>query len=374
MKRFWRLVAVLGVVALVGAACGNGGTATDEPTDGATPTETETTSAPPVSDVNVGLVFDIGGRGDKSFNDAAAAGFDQAIAEFGITTEELSPNEGGTNRGELLTLLSDQGFNLVIAVGFLFAEAVCTTAQEFPDVHYADVDGFIDTDTCEGGTDLTPESNIASLLFAEEQGSFLVGAAAALKSETGHIGFIGGVEIDLIKKFEAGYIAGAEEINPDIQVDVQYITQPPDFAGFNDPARGKEIATGMYQGGADVVYHAAGGSGSGLFEAAVEQSDAEGTQLWAIGVDSDQFLTAEPEQQAHILTSMLKRVDVAVYETIAAEVDGSFAGGYQTFDLERDGVGYSTSGDHLTEEEIAQIEDLKAQIIAGDIEVPTAPA
>jgi basic membrane protein A len=318
-------------------------------------------------------VYDIGGRGDLSFNDSAAAGLDQAVQEFGVQAQELEPNQGGTNRAELLDLLASQGTNVIIGVGFLFAETVCAAGNKFADVNFGDIDGFINKDTanCKGAHDLTAEDNVASLLFAEEQGSFLVGAAAALKSTTGHVGFIGGVDIDLIHKFEAGFVAGAKQINPDITVDIKYITQPPDFAGFNDPAKAKEIAASMFEGGADVVYHAAGGSGLGLFEAAKEYSDTSGTHVWAIGVDSDQYQTAPADLQPYILTSMLKRVDVAVYETIKAQVEGTFAGGYLTFDLARDGVGYSTSGGFV-DDIASQLEDLKAQIIDGTITVPTS--
>ncbi len=156
--------------------------------------------------------------------------------------------------------------------------------------------------------------------FAEEQGSFLVGAAAALKSQTGTIGFIGGVENDLIKKFEAGYTAGAKAVNPDIEILVNYITQPPDFTGFNDPAKGKEIAASQYEAGADVIYAAAGGSGLGVFEAAAEAG--EPGEVWAIGVDSDQYELVSPELQPYVLTSMLKKVDVATYETIRRVCEG----------------------------------------------------
>ena len=211
---------------------------------------------------------------------------------------------------------------------------------------------------------------MASLLFAEEQGSFLVGAAAALKSQSGTVGFIGGVETDLIKKFEAGFIAGAEAVNPDIEVLSQYITQPPDFAGFNDPAHGKEIAASMYGDGADVVYAAAGGSGLGVFEAAGEAG--EPGEVWAIGVDSDQYNLVSAALQPYILTSMLKKVDVAVYSTIEALTNGEFRGGPQTFDLSTGGVDYSTSGGFV--DDIAdQLDDYKQQIIDGEIEVPTAP-
>ncbi|MGA9595324.1 MAG: BMP family ABC transporter substrate-binding protein [Acidimicrobiia bacterium] len=313
------------------------------------------------ADVNVGMVFDIGGRGDQSFNDAAAAGFDKAVTDFGIGHSEASANQDGSNREELLNLQADQS-DLVIGVGFLFAEPMTNAATANPDVNFAIVD--------DESIDLP---NVAGLVFSEEQGSFLVGAAAALKSTSGHIGFIGGVNMELIQKFEAGYVAGARAVNPDIVIDRQYISEPPDFAGFNDPASGKVIAQSMFQSGADIVYHAAGGSGAGLFQAAKEYSDANGTKVWAIGVDSDQYLTAGTDVQDYILTSMLKRVDVAVYNTIQAQVDGKFTAGSNRFDLAVDGVGYSTSGGFIDDIK-SQLEDYKAKIISGEIVVPTTPA
>lgn len=383
MSKFIKVFALLLVFALLAAACGDGDSAdtTVADDDGGTTattaapddTPTETTEAPddtpattmaPMDPVTVGLVYDIGGRGDQSFNDAAAAGIDRAIADFGVEVIELEPNEGGDNRIELLDLASTQGSDLVIGVGFLFADSLVEVSAGYPDVNYAGVDAFM--------ADLDEGSNSVSLLFAEEQGSFLVGAAAALKSETGHVGFIGGVTIDLIKKFEAGFVAGAKAVNPDIEIDINYLTEPPDFSGFGDPAKGKEAALAMYQGGADVVYHAAGGSGLGLFQAAQEISTSTGSHVWAIGVDSDQYKSAGADLQPYILTSMLKRVDVAVYNTIQAVVDGMFAGGYQTFDLSVDGVGYATAGGFV-DDIAADLDAFKAQIIAGDIVVPTTP-
>lgn len=311
------------------------------------------------TDVTVGLVFDIGGRGDQSFNDAAAAGIERAKEELGIEFTEASPNEDGSNRAELLQAQADEN-DLVIGVGFLFADSMAEVAANNPDTHFAIVDGAVEAD------------NVASLVFAEEQGSFLVGAAAALKSETGKVGFIGGVNIELIQKFEAGYRAGVAAVDPSIEVVSQYITEPPDFDGFNAPDRAKEIAAQMYAEGADIVYHAAGGSGAGLFQAAKEYSEANGTKVWAIGVDSDQYKTAGEDVRDYILTSMLKRVDVAVFETVKAEVEGRFEPGFQVFDLSVDGVGYSTSGgfvDDITD----QLENFKQQIVNGDIVVPTTP-
>ena len=191
---------------------------------------------------------------------------------------------------------------------------------------------------------------------------------------TGTVGFIGGVSGvgGLIERFEAGFNAGARAVNPDIEILSDYITAAPDFDGFNAPDHAKEIALGMYERGADIVYHAAGGSGAGLFEAAKEQSDSSGSKVWAIGVDSDQYNTADPAVQEFILTSMLKRVDVAVFEVIQAHIDGTFTAGPTTYDLSVDGVGYATSGGFV--DDIAdQLNEFKDQIVAGDLVVPTEP-
>jgi basic membrane protein A and related proteins len=359
-NRWFRILALLLPLFLLAAACGDDD---DDTTAGGDSGETDSGSdGDGDSDLRVGVVYDLGGRGDQSFNDAAAAGLDQAVDELGISQpEELEPDEGGENREELLRLLAEEGTDLAFAVGFLFGDSVTAIAPEFPDTTFAIIDSVVEGD------------NVASLVFAEEEGSFLVGAAAALTSETGKVGFLGGVEIDLIKKFEAGFAAGARHVNPDVEVDVKYISQPPDFSGFNDPAKGKEIASAQFSAGADVVYHAAGGSGQGLFEAAKEAS-AGGTQHWAIGVDSDQYNIVDDDLKEFVLTSMLKKIEVAVFETIQAMSEGEDVGGRTTvFDLASDGVGYSTSGDHLSSEVIDQLEDLKAQIVAGDIEVPTSP-
>ncbi len=212
--------------------------------------------------------------------------------DFGVESQILEPNEDGSNRGDLLRSLAEDGYDLVIGVGFLFAESMQPLATEFPETQFAIID------------DASFEAdNVTSLVFAEEQGSFLVGAAAALTSGTDKIGFIGGVETPLIQKFQAGFEAGVAEINPDAEVEVNYLTQPPDFSGFGDPASAKTVADGMYADDIDVVYHAAGGSGGGLFEAA-----ADADRL-AIGVDSDQYQQVDEATQPCILTSMLKRVD-----------------------------------------------------------------
>ena len=303
------------------------------------------------------MAYDVGGRGDQSFNDSAAAGLDQAIDEFGMESQESEAEDGEAEsaREERLRTFADAGYDPIIAVGFAYAASIGKVAEEYPDVHFA----IIDDSSVEA-------DNVASLVFAEEQGSFLVGAAAALKTETDQIGFVGGVETPLIQKFEAGYVAGAESVNPDIEVDVTYLTQVPDFSGFADPAKGKTAAQGMYDNGADIVYHASGGSGGGVFEAASESGN------WAIGVDSDQYNTADPSVQESILTSMLKNVNVAVYEYLSQVNDGDFPSGVTTYDLAVDGVGYSTSGGFV-DDIVDQLDELKQQIIDGEISVPTAP-
>jgi basic membrane protein A len=346
----------LALLALIVAACGS----SNNTSSGTTTTGgTGTTGGQAGKGKKVGLVYDIGGRGDKSFNDSAAAGLDQAKKDFGIDAKDLSPSSGGENREELLRLLTTDGYQLIFGIGFNFADGVTAVSKESPETKYGIIDAVVD------------QPNVASLTFAEEQGSYLVGAVAALKSKTGHIGFVGGVDTDLIHKFQAGYEAGAKKIKPDIKIDVKYLTVPPDFGGFSDPAKGKEAALGMYSAGADIVYHAAGGSGSGVFQAA-KDSSAGGTKVWAIGVDSDQYQSiGDPSLQPYILTSMIKKVNVAVYETIKDYVNGDLkTGNDRVFDLKSGGIDYATSGGFIDDIK-SQIDDLKQQIIDGKITVPT---
>jgi basic membrane protein A and related proteins len=322
--------------------------------------ETRQVTQPDGTNDKIGMMYDITGRGDQSFNDSAGAGLDKAKADFGIEATESTPT-GDADRADRLALLASSGNGLIVGVGFLWGDAITAGATANPNTDFGIIDSVVDA------------PNVVSMTFAEEQGSFLVGAAAAMKSTTGHIGFIGGVENDLIKKFEAGYTAGAKHVNPDITVDVKYISQPPDFSGFNDPAKGKEIAAAMYEGGADIVYAAAGGSGLGMFQAAKEYSDANNTHVCGIGVDSDQILTVGADLEPYVMTSMLKRVDVAVYNTIADYLQGQAKVGTDTvFDLKVNGVAYSTTGGNL-EDIVPKLEDLKSQIVAGTITVPTAP-
>ena len=378
------LLAILLATVLVAAACGGD----DEPTtappapapapagdDGAAeapapapadapaeapadaPAEPPPPPPPGAEDITAALVFDIGGRGDQSFNDSAAAGLDRAAAELGVNTTEASPNPDGSNRAELLQLSADSA-DLVIGVGFLFGESIAEVAANNPDTVFGIIDSAPD------GTD-----NLAGLVFAEHEGSFLVGAAAALKSTTGTVGFIGGVDIPLIRRFHAGFEAGVHAVNPDIRILDAYVTEPPDFDGWSQPAEGKIIGQSMYEAGADVIYHAAGGTGAGLFEAAKEFSEAGGSKVWAIGVDSDQYNTSAEEVRPYILTSMLKRVDVAVYNTIEKVANNDFTGGTTVFNLAVDGVGYSTTGGFV-DDIVPELERFKEAIVGGTIVVP----
>ncbi|MBI4942128.1 MAG: BMP family ABC transporter substrate-binding protein [Actinobacteria bacterium] len=354
MRRVTKLAAVVATAALSLAACGSSSSGGGTTTESGSPAATTSSAAA----LKVGLAYDIGGRGDKSFNDAAAAGLDKAKAELGVEIKELSATQGETDADKeaRLTLLAQAGYNPVIAVGFLYGTALKNVSAKFPNTQF----GIIDS-TVEGAT------NVTGLVFAENEGSFLVGAAAALKSKSGNVGYIGGCLIPLLQKFEAGFTAGAKAVKPDIKVQVKYLSNPPDCKGFNDPAAGTETANGMYDAGADIIFAAAGGSGTGVFQS------AKAKKALAIGVDSDQFQTAAADLQPVIMTSMLKRVDVAVFDFIKSFKDGAPLTGVQVFDLKKDGVGYSTSGGQV--DDIAtKLDEYKAKIVSGEIKVPAEPA
>ena len=301
----------------------------------------------------IGLVFDIGGKDDKSFNQSAYEGLIAAEKNMGVTGTALEPTADGSNREALLRQLAEDGNGLVIGVGFNFADAMKLVAADYPKTNFAIIDSVVD------------QPNVASLTFAEEQGSYLVGAIAAQSTKSDTVGFVGGVETALIKKFEAGYTAGVAKVNSKAKVDVKYLTPDGDFSGFNDSAKGQTVAAGLYDAGADVVFHAAGGSGAGVFKA------AQAADRLAIGVDSNQYYQVDAAQQKCMLSSMLKRVDVAVYDTISAYAGGTFKAGPQVFDLANGGIDFSVAGGQI--KDVDQINTLKQQIIDGTIKVPTKP-
>ncbi|HKG50923.1 MAG TPA: BMP family ABC transporter substrate-binding protein [Actinomycetales bacterium] len=344
--------AVVSTAALALSACGG----SDSPGAGGGAT-TGGSSSGGAKPLKVGMAYDIGGRGDQSFNDSAAAGLDKAKTDFGGDTQEAEAANGEAEsaKEDRLRTLAQAGYSPIVAVGFAYATSLGKVAKEFPEVKFAIVDSAD-----------VKAANISNLTFAENEGSFLVGAAAALKSKKANIGFVGGVQTPLIAKFEAGYMAGAKAVNPKITVQSKYLTQPPDFSGFNDPAKGKTAAQGMIDAGADVIYHAAGGSGSGVFEA------AKAGNTLAIGVDSDQAKTAAAGVRDVILTSMLKKVDVAVYDFIKSVQDGSVKSGEQVYDLKAGGIDYATTGGKVDDIK-AKLDAYKQQIIDGKITVPSKP-
>jgi basic membrane protein A len=316
--------------------------------------------------VKVGLAFDLAGRGDKSFNDSAAAGLDLAKKNLKVTAREVTAGSD-SEREDKLRLLAKGGFNPIIAVGFAYANSIKAVASDYPKVQFAIID--------DASVDLL---NVAGLIFSEEQGSYLAGVAAALASKSGKVGFIGGVRFPLLQKFEAGFAAGAKATKRGVTVDVKYIEES-NFSGFNDPAKAKVIAKGMIDRGVDVIYSAAGGSGAGNFQAATDAAKA-GKKVWTIGVDSDQYLSATAAEKKNMLTSMIKRVDRAVYDVIATAVAGSSvndildeSGIYgRKYDLSLNGVGVSYSGGYINKYK-AQIDRAAAAIKSGKIKVPTKP-
>jgi basic membrane protein A len=306
--------------------------------------------------LQVGLVFDIGGRGDKSFNDAAYAGLEAAQKELGIQFTTLETSEGADREAQLRQLAAGPA-QIVFGVGFLFTDDVRALAKEFPEKKFACVDYTVNP-----GDTLPP--NLVALKFKEEEGSYLVGALAALLSKTHKVGFVGGMTIPLIKKFEAGYIAGVKAADPKCEVLVKYAGNTGN--AFKDPTKGKELALAEYHAGADIIYHASGSTGLGVFEAARELNKL------AIGVDSDQY----DEAPGFILTSMVKRVDVAVLETIRAVKENRFVGGVKTFGVADDGVKwvYDDRNKALVPDAVkAKVDSLRARIVRGEITAPTEP-
>jgi len=339
------LAALLLAALLLAAGCGKSpstGSNTSTPAAGGAP-------------IQVGLVYDIGGRGDKSFNDAAYAGLQRAQQELGAQFTTLETSEGADREAQLRQLAAGPA-QIVFGVGFLFSDDVKALAKEFPDKKFACVDFTVRGDT------LPP--NLVALTFKEEEGSYLVGALAALVSKTHKVGFVGGMEIPLIRKFQAGFVAGVHAVDPKCEVLVKYAGNT--GAAFKDPTKGKELALAEYHAGADIIFHASGSTGLGVFEAARE------LHKLAIGVDSDQY----DEAPGFILTSMVKRVDTAVFETIQAVKEGRFTGGVRTLGLAEDGVKwvYDDRNKALIPDAVkARVDALQADIVAGKIHVPSVP-
>jgi basic membrane protein A len=303
--------------------------------------------------VRVGLVFDVGGRGDKSFNDAAYAGILRAEKELGVTVELLEP-ASSEDREAAMRLFAARGFDLVVGVGFIFSSDVDRVAHDFPRVRFA----CVDYAPPPGGA----PPNVAGLAFREEEGSYLVGGVAGLMSKTRQVGFVGGMRGPLIRKFEVGYEAGVKAVCPACVVHSAYIGTSPD--AFKDPAKGKALAIAQIGSGADVLYHASGASGHGVFEAAHDAG------RFAIGVDADQYA----EMPDTVVTSMVKRADVSVFDTVRAVIDGRFESGMHVFGVKDGAIDYVHEGPHgalLPRDVVARVEELRADIASGRVQVPS---
>jgi basic membrane lipoprotein Med (substrate-binding protein (PBP1-ABC) superfamily) len=300
-----------------------------------------------------------------------AQGIDRAISELGLDAEKIPALPELMDQE--LRRLSEEGVGLILAQSNLVD--VNAVAADFPDTRYVAFDF-----TGPPGPGLP---NVSYVSFAANEGSFLVGAAAALESRTGRIGFIGGLDIPVIREFQAGYEAGARAVDPSIEVQSTYLTPYFDLSGFSSPTLALHAAERLYRHGADVIYHAAGDSGPGVFRAAAE---IRGRHVWAIGVDVDLYQEiaamspkgAAPELHiaawpSHVLTSMVKRVDVAVYAMLRDYSRGIFTSGVREFGLAEDGVDIAYSGGFIDDIR-PQIEYLRVQIIAGEIVVPSKPA
>jgi basic membrane protein A and related proteins len=301
-----------------------------------------------LGEFKVGLVLDRGGKDDKSFNSSAYEGAMRAKSKLGISLKYVEATDDNAFE-PLLRAFAQRDFDLIIGIGFAQKEAISKVAAQFPKAHFAIVDAQVDA------------PNVRSLLFEEHEGAYLIGAIAAMSSKTGKIGFVGGMDIPLIRRFEMGYKAGAKQVNPQVTVLANFVGITSE--AWNNPPKGKELAVSQYEQGADVIFAAAGASGLGVLDAAEEK------KKFAIGCDSNQNWT----KPGLILTSMLKRVDEAVYATIEEAKAGSFSGGAKHFGLADKGVDYSFdqyNAKVLAESVRQRADEIKAEIIAGKIVVP----
>ncbi|MFJ8946876.1 BMP family protein [Streptomyces sp. NPDC102395] len=349
--RISQAAVAVAVVALAASGCGE--SSTGAKSDG------DKQSSGKYSGKGVGLAYDIGGKGDQSFNDAAFAGFQKADKEFGIGGRDVEPQDGESEADKVqrLTQLAKEGYNPVIGVGYIYAPAVKEVSAKFPNTTF----GIIDDETVQA-------KNVADLVFHEEQASYLAGVAAAKATKKAHIGFIGGVDIPLIHKFEAGYVQGAKSVNPNIKIESQYLTETPQEGGFSSPDKGKAGASGQIEAGADVIYHAAGLSGQGVI------SEAAAKKVWAIGVDSDQYNQSSlAAYKDYILGSALKNVGGAVYDLAKSVYEGKPLAGVVRGSLSNDGVGFADTNPKykaLTDV-VAAVDKAKKDIVDGKVKVDT---
>ncbi|MFJ7824896.1 BMP family protein [Psychrobacillus sp. NPDC096623] len=309
-------------------------------------------------DFSLAMVTDVGGVDDKSFNQSAWEGIEAFGKENG-----LEKGDGGydylqsTSDADYITNLNNlvrRDFDIVYGIGFLMEEPIKTIAEQQPDAQLAIIDSIVDA------------PNVASVMFKEQEGSFLAGVAAALMSESKKIGFVGGMEIPVIERFEAGFLEGVKAVDPSIKVDVQYTGK------FDDAALGKTTANRMYSSGVDIIFHAAGGTGNGVFAEAKERKTKDANaNVWVIGVDSDQYAEGAVGDTNVTLTSMLKKVGTAVQNIAKETMDGKFPGGTTvTYGLAEEGVGLADSRGAIPQEILDQIDEYSKKIASGEITVP----
>jgi basic membrane protein A and related proteins len=307
--------------------------------------------------IHVGIVFDTGGKDDRSFNAAANAGVLRAKKEFPIVLRDVEPGDS-ISVEPAMRAFAEQGYDLIIGVGFEQAAVVDRVAKDYPNLNFVIIDG------------VSEMHNVASLVFKEHEGSYLVGMIAAKESRSGVIGFIGGMDIPLIHRFATGYEEGAKSVNPNIRVLTNFVGVTPD--AWNNPGKGKELASSQIDKGADVLFTAAGNSGLGAFDAVEQTGKTNGRpNAFVIGVDSDQNWV----KPGYVLTSMVKRLDNAVFQIIQDKVNGKFQGGVHVYGLPNEGVGYAIdqdSKDLISPDIIQQVEAAKQKIINGQIKVTDA--
>ncbi|MHA5052670.1 BMP family lipoprotein [Streptomyces sp. SD15] len=323
-------------------------------------TSTSAGSSDSKADLGLAIAYDIGGKGDQSFNDAAYAGLEKAKTEFGYETEDVEPTDGETDadKTQRLVSLAKKGYNPVIGIGYAYGPAIKEAAEKYPDTTF----GIVDDSTVES-------ANVADLVFSEEEASYLAGVAAAKATKTNTVGFVGGVDVPLIHKFGAGFEQGVKDTNPKVKVLSQYLTQTAEEGGFSSPDKGKTAAEGQIEKKADVVYAAAGLSGQGVIEA------ASANKVWAIGVDSDQYQQeALSAYKDSILTSATKDVAKAVYSLAKSVEDGNPETGIVRGDLKSGEVGLADSNPEFKSNTAVQeaVAAAKEKIISGEIKVKSS--
>lgn len=337
------LAFVLVLSLLAGCAAGGGGEADGNAQEGA--------GGPEASELRVGMVTDFGGVNDNSFNQSAWEGLQQLSQQSGITVDYLQSTTDADYTPNLNTFVQD-GWDLTWGIGYLLDKAVNEVASQNPNAKLGIIDGMVD------------QPNVASVLFKEHEGSYLVGIVAGLMTKTNQIGFVGGMDIPVIKRFEAGFKEGIKAVKPDAKVIVNYV------GSFSDAGQGKAAAATMYNQGADIIFHASGATGDGVFNEAQEQRTA-GKDVWVIGVDKDQSITFGDDIT---LTSMMKRVDEAIVTVTQTFVDGTFKGGVVNLGLAENGVGLPEDNSNVPQEVLDKVKEYTDKIVAGEIKVPEVPA